>query len=162
MSEPFEAKPITTLIHNQSPELDGALSVDIRTVMPSRTFLEKAFLLNEEFQKEKPRSRRMSRHLYDLEKLMNTDYGKAALEDTALYRAIVEHRRKFYHLGYVNYDLDYPAAIKFVPEGETLDAYRRDYNDNMVNGYIYGEAMAFDALMERIKLLQQTFRNIEL
>ena len=41
-------------------------------------------------------------------------------------------------LGYVNYDLDYPAAIKFVPEGETLDTYRRDYNDNMVNGYIYG------------------------
>ena len=122
----------TTLIHNQFPELDGALSVDIRTVTPSRTFLEKAFLLNEEFQKEKPRSRRMSRHLYDLEKLMNTDYGKAALEDTALYRAIVEHRRKFYHLGYVNYDLDYPAAIKFVPEGETLDEYRRDYNDNMV------------------------------
>lgn len=162
MSEPFEAKPITTLIHNQFPELDGALSVDIRTVTPSRTFLEKAFLLNEEFQKEKPRSRRMSRHLYDLEKLMDTDYGKAALEDTALYRAIVEHRRKFYHLGYVNYDLDYPAAIKFVPEGETLDAYRRDYNDNMVNGYIYGEAMAFDALMERIKLLQQRFRNIEL
>lgn len=56
------------------------------------TFLEKAFLLNEEFQKEKPRSRRMSRHLYDLEKLMDTkNYGKAALEDTALYQAIVEH-----------------------------------------------------------------------
>ena len=160
MSEPFEAKPITTLIHNQFPELDEALSVDIRTVTPSRTFLEKAFLLNEEFQKERPRSRRMSRHLYDLEKLMDTSYGKAALEDTALYQAIVEHRRKFYHLGYVNYDLDYPAAIKFVPEGKTLDAYRRDYNDNMVNGYIYGEAMAFDALMERIKLLQQRFRDI--
>jgi hypothetical protein len=45
------AKPITTLIHNQFPELDGALSVNIRTVTPSRTFLEKAFLLNEEFQK---------------------------------------------------------------------------------------------------------------
>ena len=85
--------------------------MDIRTVTPSRTFLEKAFLLNEEFQKDKPRSRRMSRHLYDLEKLMDTNYGKAALEDTALYQAIVEHRRKFYHLGYVNYDLDYPAAI---------------------------------------------------
>ena len=66
------------------------------------------------------------------------------------------------HLGYVNYDLDYPAAIKFAPEGETLDAYRRDYNDNMVNGYISGEAVAFDALMERIKLLQQRFRDIDL
>lgn len=47
-----------------------------------------------------------------------------------------------------------------MPEGETLDAYRRDYNDNMVDGYIYGEAMAFNALMERIKLLQQRFRDI--
>lgn len=92
MSEPFEAKPITTLIHNQFPELDEAISVDIRTVTPSRTFLEKAFLLNEEFQKEKPRSRRMSRHLYDLEKLMDTNYGKAALEDTALYQAIVDSK----------------------------------------------------------------------
>ena len=62
------------------------------------TFLEKDFLLNGEFQKEKPRSRRMSRHLYDLEKLMDTNYGKAALEDTARYQAIVEHRRKFYQL----------------------------------------------------------------
>ena len=50
------------------------------------TFLEKAFLLNEEFQKEKPRSRRMSRHLYDLEKLMDTNYGKAALADMLLSR----------------------------------------------------------------------------
>ena len=47
-----------------------------------------------------------------------------------------------------------------MPEGETLDAYRRDYNDNMVDGNIYGEAMAFNALMERIKLLQQRFRDI--
>lgn len=47
-------------------------------------------------------------------------------------------------------------------ERETLDAYRRDYNDNMVNGYIYGKAMAFDTLMERIKLLQQRFRGIRL
>jgi len=106
MSEPFEEKPITTLIHDRFPELDQELSTIIRTVTPARTFLEKAFLLNEEFQKEQPRFRRMSRHLYDLEKLMDTDYGKTALQDIDLYRAIVEHRRKFYHLGYVNYDLD--------------------------------------------------------
>ena len=67
MSEPFEEKPITTLIHDRFPELDQDLSTIIRTVTPARTFLEKAFLLNEEFQKEQPRFRRMSRHLYDLE-----------------------------------------------------------------------------------------------
>lgn len=158
MSEPFEEKRITTLIHDQFEDLDEELTTGIRTVTPSRTFLEKAFLLNEEFQKDKPRSRRMSRHLYDLEKLMDTDYGRAALADGELYKAIVEHRRKFYHLGYVDYDLDYPDKIDFVPKGEVLEAFRRDYVDNMMNGYIYGAAMVFDALMERIRELHGRFR----
>ena len=57
------------------------------TVIPKRTFLEKAFLLHEEFQRapDKMRSERMSRHLYDLEKIMDTDHGREALKDTELY-----------------------------------------------------------------------------
>lgn len=161
MSEPFEEKPVTSLIHDRFPELDQELSCVVRAVTPTRTFLEKAFLLNEEFQKDHPRSRRMSRHLYDLEKLMDTDYGKAALEDADLYRAIVEHRRKFYHIGYVNYDLDYPAFINFLPKDTVLEAYRRDYNDNMVNGYIYGDAISFDELIRRMEELQSRFRRIK-
>lgn len=35
----------------------------------------------------------MSRHLYDLERLMDTPYGKEALVDKELYDTIVEHRR---------------------------------------------------------------------
>lgn len=162
MSEPFEEKHITSLIHNRFPELDEELSCTIRTVTPSRTFLEKAFLLNEEFQKEQPRSRRMSRHLYDMEKLMDTEHGQKALADSELYSAIVEHRRKYYHLGYVNYDLDYPSAIDFVPKGGIREAYRRDYNDNMVNGYIYGSAISFDTLIERMEELLQRFRHINI
>lgn len=83
----------------------SCLSMDVptemrvfRTVVPSRTFLEKIFLLAEEFQKARPRHVRMSRHLYDLERLMDTEYGKAALADDALYNAIIEHRRTYYAL----------------------------------------------------------------
>ena len=61
--------------------------------------MEKAFLLNEEFQKPEPRSLRMTRHLYDLERLMDTEFGKMALSDMEMYGKIVEHRRKFYHVG---------------------------------------------------------------
>lgn len=46
---------------------------------------------------------------------MNTNYGKAALEDIALYQAVVAHRRNYYLLGYAYYDFDYPVAIKLVP-----------------------------------------------
>jgi hypothetical protein len=50
----------------------------VPTVIPQRTFLEKAFLLHEEFQKhpEKIRIDRMTRHIYDLEKMMDTEYAK--------------------------------------------------------------------------------------
>ena len=160
MDEPFEDRLITSLINQKFEDTDTDSSAVIRTVKPSRTFLEKCFLLNEEFQKRNPRSRRMSRHLYDIEKIMDTDYGMEALTDPSLYKAIVEHRRKFYHLGYVDYDLDYPDKIDFVPVGETLEAFRRDYNDNMVNGYIYGEAIDFDKVMRRITDLRERFRNM--
>ena len=162
MSGSFEIKPISTIINDRFPELDNELSANIRTVIPSHTFLEKAFLLNEELQKRQPRSHRMSRHLYDLERLMDTDYVKAALKDTELYKSIVEHRRKFYHLRYVNYDLDYPESIRFVPEGDILNAFKRDYNNNMVNGYIYGNAITFETLIDRLRILQQRFRKITL
>lgn len=161
MSEPFEIKRINSLINAMFPDVDEELSSDIRTVIPSRTFIEKILLLNEEFQKESPSSRRMSRHLYDIEKIMDTEYGKNALMDSKLYKAIVEHRRKFYHLGYVDYNRDYPKLLSFVPQGETLEAFKKDYMENMVDGYIYGQTVSFDKLLERLGELQDRFHRLD-
>ncbi|MGI6224584.1 MAG: nucleotidyl transferase AbiEii/AbiGii toxin family protein [Prevotella sp.] len=162
MSEPFEERKISSLIHDKFPDEDDEGVSVIKTVTPSRTFLEKALLLSEELQKAEPRTMRMSRHLYDLERLMDTDYAMRALQDGKLYKAIVEHRRRFYHLGYVNYDEDYPDKIDFVPKGDILRAFRRDYETNMVDGYIYGEAKPFEQLMRRIEELLSRFRNIKI
>jgi hypothetical protein len=70
-------------------------------IEPRRTFLEKVFLLHEEFLKlmEHIRHERMSRHLYDLERLMDTVHGKEALADTTLYNNIVAHRKNLTCLG---------------------------------------------------------------
>ena len=160
MSEPYEQCEIRSLIFDKFPEEDDEMAASINTVTPSRTFLEKALLLSEELQKEEPRSLRMSRHLYDLDRLMDTEFGQKALNDGKLYKAIVEHRRRFYHLGYVDYDKDYPAKIDFIPQNKVMNAYRLDYESNMVDGYIYGEAKSFDELMKRMKKLLQDFRQI--
>lgn len=163
MDEPFEIKEISTMLHEQFNELDQELTADIRTVSPTRTFLEKILLLAEELQKDHPRFRRMSRHLYDLEKMMDTPYGRAALADTELYKAIVDHRSTVYHLGYVgDYSIDYPENISFIPSGEVLGNYRKDYDENMVDGYIYGKAMSFDELIGRMVELQNRIRAIKL
>ena len=122
---------------------------------------QKLFLLAEEFQKEKPRSVRMSRHLYDLEKLMDTEYGKEALSNRKLYDAIVEHRKAYYALKYVNYDLNSPSTISFTIPESVMDAWQYDYAD-MRRFFIYGESLEFDELMQKMKELQERVRVMQI
>lgn len=139
--------------------VDSDLVQTIRTVSPARTFLEKAFLLCEEFQKDKPRTHRMTRHFYDLEKLMQTPYAEKALSDVTLYHEIVEHRRKFYHVGYVDYDKELPANIQIIPSEELMPAYEADYNE-MKESFIYGDALDFNELMKKLTEIERCFRSI--
>ena len=161
MSEPFEMRRISSLVEQvfDGEDVDTDFVQTIRTVSPARTFLEKAFLLCEEYQKDKPRTHRMTRHFYDLEKLMHTPYAEMALKNVALYTEIVEHRRKFYHVGYVDYDKELPANIQIVPNEELVSAYETDYNE-MKESFIYGEPLDFKELMHRINLLQERFWKI--
>ncbi|MDR2917370.1 MAG: nucleotidyl transferase AbiEii/AbiGii toxin family protein, partial [Tannerella sp.] len=136
---------------------------NIPTVIPQRTFLEKAFLLHEEFQKpmDKIRVDRMTRHIYDLEKMMDTDFAKEALNDTDLYNAIVEHRRTLTAMKEVDYSTHAPETINFVPPASIIDAWKKDY-EIMQEYMIYGKSLPFDKLIERIKELNERFRKIEI
>jgi hypothetical protein len=147
--EPYEDKTIATLIHKFYPDVDAEIQCDFQTVVPGRTFLEKIFLLNEEFQKDKPRCTRMSRHLYDLEKLMDTEYGINALKDYELYRTIINHRATFNNLPYVDYNKHHPALINICPPDEYLDEWERDYN-HLQESFIYGESLPFNQLLKRM------------
>jgi hypothetical protein len=100
LKEPNTPRNLTTMVlelFNDRPFADK--SVIIPTVNPERTLLEKVFLLHEEFQRpaEKIRVERMSRHLYDIEKLSQTPYLQKALQNKELYSTIVAHRDKFSH-----------------------------------------------------------------
>ncbi|MCD8207921.1 MAG: nucleotidyl transferase AbiEii/AbiGii toxin family protein [Bacteroidales bacterium] len=159
MDEPAEVREIRSMIGESFGEEDSATVFNARTVLPTRTFLEKIFLMSEELQKERPRSVRMSRHLYDMEKLMDTEYGRNALKERALYDSIVEHRRTYYALKYVDYDLLAPATIDFVLPERVLDAWKEDYA-NMRRFFIYGQSLEFDALIQRLEDLQKRVRSI--
>ena len=160
MDEPTEEREIHSLIGECFESEDADANCIVRTVVPTRTFLEKIFLLAEEFQKEQPRSLRMSRHLYDLEKLMDTKYGHEALSDRSLYDAIVEHRRTYYALKHINYDLHNPSTINFTIPESSIEAWKADYTD-MRRFFIYGESWSFDVLIRKIEELQEKVRSIK-
>ncbi|KAA6335618.1 hypothetical protein EZS27_016160 [termite gut metagenome] len=161
--EPSETIQLRSILADHYSESDFADAYfDVPTVIPQRTFLEKAFLLHEEFQKptENIRVNRMSRHIYDLERLMDTGFAKEALANSALYNAIVDHRRMLTSMKEVDYSTHTPDKINFVPPASIVDMWEKDY-ETMKSNMIYGDSIPFDKLIERIRELNDRFRNIK-
>lgn len=162
--EPFEIRELKSLISTVYPDqkfIDKP--VEIPTVLPSRTLLEKMFLLHEEFQKPKDRkikSARMTRHLYDISRLMETPYLDQALKDKILYSTIIKHRSKLTKVSWVDYStLDY-KTLKFIPPKEILEEYKKDYLA-MEESMFYGETEIFEELMAKLSKLNQRVNEIE-
>ncbi|MDD3044768.1 MAG: nucleotidyl transferase AbiEii/AbiGii toxin family protein [Candidatus Delongbacteria bacterium] len=161
LMEPTEIRQISSLIASVYSEKDFAdKPIFIPTVLPKRTFLEKAFLLHEEFQKpeDKIRVNRLSRHLYDLDRLKDTVHGLAAIEDIELYEAIIKHREKFNNIRGIDYSTHYPDKIDFVPPQNVIKKWEADYIA-MRESMIFGESKNFSDLISSIKELNNRFRN---
>ena len=137
-------------------------SFEVSVVVPERTFLEKVMLLHEEFAKpsEEVRTARMSRHLYDLERMLHTDIAERALKDEYLYRTIMEHRRKFIGLKGFDYDTLYPQSLSLEIPADVLPLWRKDY-ENMQSSMIYGESVPFDELLAEIRQLNMRIRALD-
>ena len=159
MKEPTERVNINSIISQSYPTAEFAdVDFEINVVSPKRTFLEKAFLLHEEFHKPTKEIRidRMSRHIYDLEKLMDTQIAKDALADKELYKSIIEHRQKLIGLKDFDYSTLNPGTLSFVPPADIIKEWEADYK-RMQESMIYGYSLPFEKLIERIKELNERF-----
>lgn len=162
LMEPVENKAIISMVSEEFKELPFAeKEITIPVVSPKRTFLEKIFLLHEEFQKETKfiRVERMSRHLYDLEKLMDTAHGKEALKDVELYNTILEHRKNFNAIRGIDYANHSPQLISIIPPEETIKDWEKDYK-TMQESMFYGTTLSFSKLMERIAELNARIKTM--
>jgi hypothetical protein len=162
LDEPNSEKEITTLIHSQYSEIDNEIYCIFKTVLPERTFLEKIFLLHEEYQKDNLRTERMSRHLYDLEKIMDSPHAELALQNTDLYKTIIKHRQKFNNIDSMDYRTHYPDSIQICPPDRLLNDWKSDY-ENLQESFIYDKSKkSFDELITRISELTNRLRKINI
>lgn len=162
LREPLKIAEFNTLIDEYYPQASFAMpAVQIPTVLPERTFLEKIFLLHEEFSKPviAIRVERLSRHLYDVYQLSKSEIKKNALNDTELYETIVKHRYNFTRISKVDYNLHQPQYINPIPPKEVIKAWEADYN-TMLNEMIYGDAPTFQELIQELKLLRVEINNL--
>jgi Nucleotidyl transferase AbiEii toxin, Type IV TA system len=121
------------------------------------------FLLHEEFQKpkEKARVNRLSRHLYDIEKLANTPFAKVAFQDFDLYKIIVKHRHKFTRIAGIDYAKHNPKTLNFIPPIEHINAWRRDYNTMLENMIYETSPLSFDELISSLEGLNGNINDMD-
>lgn len=164
LREPFTMQSIASLVDESYPDSEFSReAVNVPTVNPERTFLEKIFLLHEEFQRpaEIMRVNRLSRHLYDLYKLSRTDFAEKALSNKDLYQTIVDHRYKFNRIGHINYNLHQPQTIDMLPPTLVMDAWKADYA-TMVEQMIYEtNPPTFNELISELTRLKEKINSME-
>lgn len=150
MTEPIAPVQIESIIDKvipQAPFKEDKFSV--RAVIPQRTFLEKLFLLHEEFAKEQIRVDRMTRHLYDIVKIIETPIAKEALNDDELYQSVIEHRRLFIGLKGFDYSTLNKKTLNIVPSSNVIDKWENDYK-SMQEDMIYGQSLSFRELIDKV------------
>ena len=141
LREPFTVKRFGSLVDEYYADRDFTEPVfEVPTVNPERTFLEKMFLLHEEFHRptEKMRVDRLSRHLYDIYHLTKAGIADRAIVDKELYETIVAHRYKFSRVGDVDYNLHHPKNLNPIPVEEKMAEWNADYT-KMMEEMIYEE-----------------------
>jgi len=163
MSDPVAVVQLRSYIdevYQSAPFSEPAF--EVRAVVPQRTFLEKLFLLHEEFSKPQDTIRvdRMSRHLYDIVQIADTPIAEQALSDKELYFSVIDHRRTFIGLKGFNYDTLLPKTLSFIPPEPIRESWKKDYR-SMQESMIYGESPSFSQLIDRLAALNRRINGLQ-
>jgi len=156
LTEPIEQKPIVSFIDEAYPTTSFAQQAfDVKVVLPIRTFIEKVLLLHEEFSKPIDRIRvdRLTRHFYDLDKMMIAGYGEQAIADDELFNMIVDHRKTVNPLRGLDYSNHKKGKLSILPPTEIVDKWEADYKTMQENMFV-GESLSWEELLQSIKHIE--------
>jgi hypothetical protein len=155
VGEPAEPRTISSFV-------DDGFAFAIPTVKPERTFLEKIFLLHEEFiQANKTITERMSRHFYDLYQIFSQSQdAQLVLRNQDFYKESVALRVLFRPTGLAEADYA-PSKINILPPDELLPRLKADYQEMAQVMFYGGKPPSFETLLEKTAQLQTVINQLE-
>jgi Nucleotidyl transferase AbiEii toxin, Type IV TA system len=152
--------PLTVRPYLAEDLVDLNLDVpNVTTVAPERTFWDKVVILHglhrwyEEKGELKGEGQRVSRHYYDLHRLLDSAIASPALNDLALGRDCVRHAQMFFNRAAYDLNSAQPGSFALLPHDGMVSALRRDYE--RMSGMIFGEVPDFDQVMGSVARLEE-------
>ncbi|UVK49732.1 nucleotidyl transferase AbiEii/AbiGii toxin family protein (plasmid) [Mesorhizobium sp. AR02] len=155
--DPNTQQIIRPYVDEDAPGLDLSVA-NVTTVDPERTFWDKVVILHglrrwfERRGELRGGGQRISRHYYDIHRLMGSETGRRAFANRDLGAACVAHARMFFNRK--DYDLASaePPTFALLPNDEMVDALRRDYV--AMAAMIFGPVPNFNLVLESVRQLE--------
>tara|TARA_R110002049_G_scaffold258751_1_gene434527 strand:- start:1371 stop:2378 length:1008 start_codon:yes stop_codon:yes gene_type:complete len=163
LKDPFTNCDIISFVGEQFPKRPFAdTTINVPCVNPERTYLEKLFLLHEEFKKpnDKIRVERLSRHLYDITKIYNSEHKDKAYNHELIV-SIIEHRERFNGMRGVDYNTLYPPTLNPIPLNDFIKAWEDDYKTMQTN-MIPEDSPNFADLLKTVNQATQEYNALKL
>ena len=160
-TDPSETIKVSPYISDAFPDLLPDDTVEVRAVMPKRTFWEKAMLLHEETYRPgggKRRKEYIARHYYDLYRLIEAGVAAEAMADEELFARVAGHRAVFFRHNWLDYATLVRGRLRVVPTDDQIPGWRSDYG-NMQREMFFGEAPDFEIVMETARRFQDSFNQ---
>jgi hypothetical protein len=139
---------------------DTALGVpNITTVDPGRTFWDKVVILHglrrwwDRRGEVRGEGQRVSRHYYDVHRLLASDAGEGFVKNRGLGADSVQHARMFFNRPDFDLAAAAPGSYALVPHDEMLTNLAQDYN--AMSEMIFGDVPAFEAIIESVVNLEK-------
>lgn len=151
--DPHEARTIVPYVGPDYPE-GAVLSVPgVTTIEPSRTFMDKILILHGLvfYYETKGMLRgngRMSRHYYDVHRLMQQEVGENTCSNDDLIEDCVRHAQMFFYRANTGLDVAKRGSFRLRPTEAMLDALRQDYA--AMTPMIFGNAPTFADVTDSI------------
>ena len=152
---------ITPDIAEHIPDLALPMA-QLSVLSAARTFWEKATLIHVECHRPslRPSAERMSRHWYDLARLAEHEVGQQAMGNSELLRDVLRIKETFYRSGFSHYDQCIAGGLRLIPDEPLLGALRQDYQAMLAAQMFYGDTMAFEFIVERLRQLEAEINSI--
>ena len=136
---------------------------NIVTIDAERTFWDKIMILHglrrwhDNRGELRHQGHRVSRHYYDLYKLIHSPIGQRAKDDFSLGLDCARHARMFFNSADLDLIRAKPGSFSIMPSSTMEQALKNDYQ--AMAGMIFGEIPAFTEVLEVIKQLETTLNR---
>jgi hypothetical protein len=155
--DPNHPRLVKPYVDDDLPDLDLGVP-NVTTVDPERTFWDKVVIahgLRRWFEKRgelRGGGQRVSRHYYDLHRLMDAAAGPAAAADLVLGADCVAHARMFFNSPDLDLASAVPGQFALRPNDKMVEALTRDYR--AMGGMIFGDVPPLEDVLASVAKLE--------